>query len=174
MNARETVLVAGLLAAGAMLQYLVAPPGLLLTPDIITAFFCLGILLLRPNLPVALLIGLAGGVLSLLIPGSILPWANLASGPAGAYACYYLAESSRDRSDLAPFIATFSATLASGCTFGAVAMAAIATTLLARFGTFGDFIVAYLPIVIGTAVLNAVIVQILVLPAGRFLARKPA
>jgi hypothetical protein len=53
-------------------------------------------------------------------------------------------------------------------------MAAIATTLLARFGTFGDFIVAYLPIVIGTAVLNAVIVQILVLPADRFLARKPA
>jgi hypothetical protein len=59
----------------------------------------------------------------------------------------------------------------SGCTFVAVATVVISGTILSRFGNFGEFVMAYLPIIIGTAVLNAVIVQVLVLLAGRVTAR---
>jgi hypothetical protein len=105
-------------------------------------------------------IGIAGGVLSMLIPGSILHWANLISGPAGAYACYYFYEILRD-GKAAPLVTTFSATLVSGLVFVAVATVFLFGTILSRFGDFGAFLVAYLPIIIGTAVLNAVIVQVI-------------
>ena len=170
MNSREVALIAVLLAAGTILQYFISPLGLLLTPDVITAFFCLGIILIRPGIHEALGIGIAGGILSMLIPGSILPWANLVSGPAGAYACYYFYETFRD-GRAAPLVTTFAATLVSGCTFVAVATVVISGTILSRFGNFGEFVMAYLPIIIGTAVLNAVIVQVLVLLAGRVTAR---
>jgi hypothetical protein len=173
MNFRETALIAVLLAAGTLLQYFISPLGLLLTPDVITAFFCFGIILIRPRIHEALGIGIAGGFLSMLVPGSILPWANLASGPAGAYTCYFFYESFRDRSDTAPLVTTFSATLVSGCTFIAVVTIFLSGTILSRFGDFGGFVMAYVPIIIGTAVLNAIIVQVLVILSGRLTTRGP-
>lgn len=174
MNSRNVLLITVLLAAGTLLQYFISPLGLLLTPDVITAFFCLGIILIRPKIHEALGIGIVAGFLSMLVPGSILPWANLISGPAGAYACYFVYESYRNGRDFAPLFTTFSATLVSGCAFIAVASAFIFGTILSRFGNFGAFIGAYFPIIIGTAVLNAVIVQVLVLLATRVTARGPA
>jgi hypothetical protein len=166
VNSRETALIAVLLGAGTLLQYFISPLGLLLTPDVITAFFCLGIILVQPGIRGALGIGIAGGFLSLLIPGSILPWANLVSGPAGAYACYYFYETFR-YGRTAPLVTTFTATLVSGCTFVAIATVVIYGTILSRFGNFGAFFMTYLPIIIGTAVLNAVIVQAFVFVSGR-------
>jgi hypothetical protein len=174
VNSRDAGLIAALLAAGTLLQYFISPLALLLTPDVITAVFCLGIILIRPKIHEAAGIGIAGGFLSMLIPGSILPWANLVSGPAGAYACYYFYESFRDGTDLAPLVTTFSATLVSGCTFVAVASVFVVGIILSRFGNYGAFVVAYLPIIIGTAVLNAVIVQLLVLLSRRMKVRGPA
>jgi hypothetical protein len=166
MNSREAVLVAVLLGAGTLLQYFISRSGLLLTPDVITAFFCLGIILVQPGIRGALGIGIAGGFLSMLIPGSILPWANLVSGPAGAYACYYFFETFRD-GRTAPLATTFSATLVSGCIFVAVATVILSGTILSRFGNFGGFFMTYLPIIISTAVLNAIIVQALFLVSRR-------
>ena len=174
MNSRDAGLIAALLAAGTLLQYIISTLHLLLIPDVITAFFCLGIILFRPKIRGALGIGIAGGFLSMLIPGSLLPWANLVSGAAGGYACYSLYESLQDRTDLAPLVTTFSATLVSGCVFVAVASVFLFGTILSRFGDFGAFVIAYLPIIIGTAVLNAVIVQALVLLFHRVTARGPA
>jgi hypothetical protein len=173
VNSRDGALIGVLLAAGTLLQYFISPLGLLLTPDVITAFFCLGIVLIRPKIHEALGIGIAAGFLSMLVPGSILPWANLVSGTTGALVCSYFYESFRDWTDLSPLVTTFSATLASGCTFVAVATLFLSETILSRFGDYGAFVMAYLPIIIGTAVLNAVIVQVLVLPAGRVMARGP-
>ena len=166
VNSRETALIAVLLGAGTLLQYFISPLGLLLTPDLITAFFCLGIILVQPGIRGALGIGIAGGFLSMLIPGSILPWANLVSGPAGAYACYYFFETFRD-GRTAPLATTFSATLVSGCIFVAVATVILSGTILSRFGNFGGFFMTYLPIIISTAVLNAIIVQALFLVSRR-------
>lgn len=174
VNSRDGALIAVLLAAGTLLQYFISPLGLLLTPDVITAFFCLGIILVRPKIHEALGIGIAGGFLSMLVPGSILPWANLVSGTAGAFACSYFYNLSRDGTDLSPLVATFSATVASGCTFVAVATVFLSDTILSRFGDYGAFVMAYLPIILGTAVLNAVIVQVLVLLFGRVTAPEPS
>jgi len=174
VNSRDGALIAVLLAAGTLLQYFISPLGLLLTPDVITAFFCLGIIIIRPKIPEALGIGIAGGFLSMLVPGSILPWANLVSGPAGAFACLYFYNLSRDGTDFAPIVTTFSATLVSGCTFIAVATVFLSGTILSRFGDYGAFVVAYLPIILGTAVLNAVIVQLLVILTKKVTARGPA
>jgi hypothetical protein len=173
VNSRDGALIAGLLAAGMLVQYIISPLGLLLIPDVITAFYCLGIILTRPKIHEAVGIGIAGGFLSMLIPGSILPWANLISGPAGAYGCYYFYELLRD-GKAAPLVTTFSATLVSGLVFVAVVTVFLFGTILSRFGDFGAFLVAYLPIIIGTAVLNAVIVHLLVLLSGRVTARGPA
>jgi len=174
MNAREIAGIAILLTAGTLLQYVISPLGLLLTPDVITAFFCLGIILFRPKVPEALVIGIAGGFLSMLIPGSILPWANLISGPAGAYACYYIYETYSNGSALSPLFTTCTATLVSGCAFVAVATVFVFDTIISRFGNFGNFIGAYLPIIIGTALLNAVIVQALFFLIGRAAGQQPA
>lgn len=167
VNVRDIAVIAVLLAAGTLLQYFISPLGLLLTPDVITAFFCFAIILFRPNLHEALGIGIAGGFLSMLIPGSILPWANLISGTAGAYACYYIYETCGNGSSLAPLVTTLTATLVSGCAFVAVATVVVYGTILSRFGDFGNFIGTYLPIIIGTALLNAVIVQLLFFLTGR-------
>jgi energy-coupling factor transport system ATP-binding protein len=161
VNSRDLAFITVLLAAGTVLQYFISPLRLLLTPDVITAFFCLGIILIRPTIRGALGIGLAGGFLSMLIPGSILPWANLISGPAGAYACYYLYELFRD-GRAAPLATTFTATLVSGFVFVAVVTLILFGTIIARFGNFGNFVMAYLPIIAGTALLNAVVVQAIV------------
>ncbi|OPX65307.1 MULTISPECIES: hypothetical protein [unclassified Methanoregula] len=174
MNTRDSAGIAILLAAGTLLQYLLSLPGLLLTPDVITAFFCLGIILFRPSIHEVLGIGIAGGFLSMLIPGSIFPWANLISGPAGAYACHHVYESYGNGSALAPLFTTCTATLVSGCAFVAVATVFVFGTILSRFGTFGNFIAAYLPIIIGTALLNAVIVQALFFLIGRVSGQQPA
>jgi hypothetical protein len=173
VNSRDVVCIAVLLAAGTLLQYFISPLGLLLTPDVITAFFCLGIILTRPKILEAVCIGIIGGFLSMQIPGSILPWANLVSGPAGAYACYFVYTSYRDSRGTAPFFTTFSATLVSGCAFVAVASVFIFTTILSRFGNFETFMAAYLPIIIGTAMVNAVLVQLLVLVTDRVTGRAP-
>ncbi len=162
MNAKEIVFLAALLLAGTAMQYFISPLQLLLTPDVITAFFCLGIILVRPRMREALVIGLAGGFLSMLIPGSILPWANLASGTAGGYACYYLYELFRD-GRAGPLATAFGATLVSGFVFVAVVSAVLFGTILSRFGDFPSFMAVYLPIIIGTALLNGFIVEVLVL-----------
>jgi len=172
VDSRNIAFTAILLAAGMALQYFLSLPGLLLTPDVITAFFCLAIILFRPKINEAFAIGIAGGVLSMLIPGSLFSYANLASGPAGALVCYYVAEILRDRSKFAPISAAFSATLVSGCFFAAVASIFVTGTILSRFGSYDEFAAVYLPIVLGTAVLNAVVVQALVLLSAGVAARR--
>jgi len=173
MELKDIALVAILLAAGTVLQYFLSMLHTLLIPDVIIAFYCLAIILIRPKIYEALVIGIIGGILSMLIPGSIFAAANLVSGPAGAYGCFYFYELFRDRRDLAPLITTFSATLVSGCTFVAVATVFVFGTILARYGNFVEFVVVYVPIILATAVLNGVIVQILAIFPGRALARRP-
>ena len=171
MKSRDCVLVAVLLAAGTVLQYFLSQLHTPLIPDVITAFYCLAIILFRPKIYEALGIGIICGALSMLVPGSLLAPANLASGLAGAYCCYYCYELFRDKSHLAPLITTAAATLVSGITFAAIVTVVLSGTILATFGTFAGFVLAFLPIIVITALLNAVIVQALIIIAGRVRAR---
>lgn len=172
MKSRDIAIVGILLAVGAILRYFLAMLHTPLTPNMVIAFYCLAIILVRPKVYEALGIGIVAGILSMLISSSIFPPANLISEPVGALVCFGLYTMLRNRTQLAPTISTFLTTLASGFTFAAVAIMFVSATILAKYnGDMMGFVVAFVPIVVITAIFNAVIVQILYYPASRVLMR---
>jgi hypothetical protein len=143
-----------------------------LTPNMVIAFYCLAIILIMPKVYEALGIGIVAGILSMLISSSIFPPANLVSEPIGALVCFGLYAVLRNRTKLAPTVSTFLTTLASGFSFAAVAIIFVGATILSKYqGDIMGFVAVFVPIVVITAVFNAVIVQILYFPASRVLMR---
>ncbi len=172
MKSRDIAIVGILLAVGAILRYFLAMLHTPLTPNMLIAFYCLAIILIRPKVYEALGIGIVAGILSMLISSSIFPPANLLSEPIGALVCFALYAMLHDRTKLAPTVSTFFTTLASGFTFAAVAIIFVSATILAKYnGDIMGFVVVFVPIVVVTAVFNAIIVQILYFPASRVLMR---
>ncbi len=172
MKSRDIAIVGILLAVGAILRYFLAMLHTPLTPNMLIAFYCLAIILVRPKVYEALGIGIVAGILSMLISSSIFPPANLLSEPIGALVCFGLYAALRNQTRLAPTITTFVTTLASGFTFAAVAIVFVSATILAKYnGDIMGFFVVFVPIVVITAVFNAIIVQILYFPASRALMR---
>jgi hypothetical protein len=165
MRLKDIAIVGILLAIGAILRYFLVMLNTPLTPNTIIAFYCLAIILIKPKIYEALGIGIVAGVLSMLISSSVFPVANLISEPVGAYICFIFYEILRHREKLAPMITTFIATLASGFIFAGIATLFVGETILAMYhGNFSEFFWVYVPIVVITAVFNAVIVQILYIP----------
>lgn len=172
MKSKDIAIIGILLAVGAILRYFLAMLHTPLTPNMIIAFYCLAIILVRPNVIEALGIGLVAGILSMLISSSMFPPANLISEPVGALVCFGLYAILKERTKPAPAVTTFIATLASGFTFAAIAMIFVGSTILAKYnGSIMNFVVVFVPIVVVTAVFNAVIVQVLYFPSVRVLSR---
>jgi len=172
MKSKDIAIVGILLAIGAILRYFLAMLHTPLTPNMIIAFYCLAIILIRPKLLEALGIGLVAGVLSMLISSSMFPPANIISEPIGALVCFVLYAALRERTKFAPTVTTFLATLASGFSFAAIAIIAIGATYLAKYnGDMMAFIAVFVPIVVITAVFNAIVVQFLYIPSSRVLLR---
>jgi energy-coupling factor transport system ATP-binding protein len=172
MKSRDIAIVGILLAVGAILRYFLAMLHTPLTPNMLIAFYCLAIILVRPKVYEALGIGIVAGILSMLISSSIFPPANLISEPIGALVCFGIYAVLRNRTKLAPTITTFFTTLASGFTFAAVAIIFVSATILSKYhGDIMGFVIVFVPIVVITAVFNAIIVQILYFPASRVLMR---
>ncbi|HEU17708.1 MAG TPA: hypothetical protein ENO06_03145 [Methanolinea sp.] len=172
MKSRDIAIVGILLAVGAILRYFLAMLHTPLTPNMVIAFYCLAIILIRPKVYEALGIGIVAGILSMLISSSIFPPANLISEPIGALVCFAIYGALKNRSKVAPTAATFLTTLASGFSFAAVAIIFVGATILSKYG--GDlmnFVLVFVPIVVITAIFNAIIVQILYFPASRVLMR---
>jgi hypothetical protein len=170
MKSKDIAIVGILLAIGAILRYFLAMLHTPLTPNMIIAFYCLGIILVRPKVLEALGIGIVAGILSMLISSSIFPPANLISEPIGALVCFGLYALLKGRIG-GPAVATFMTTLASGFSFAAIALLAVAPKILDKYSTVFGFILVFVPIVVITAVFNAIIVQILYYPANRVLNR---
>ena len=172
MKSKDIAVVGILLAIGAILRYFLAMLHTPLTPNMIIAFYCLAIILVRPTLLEAIGIGLVAGALSMMISSSMFPPANMISEPVGALVCFVLYAALRQQTKFAPTITTFIATLTSGFTFAAVAIIAIGATYLAKYNQdMMAFVVVFVPIVVITAVFNAVIVQLLYIPSSRVLLR---
>ena len=172
MKSKDIAIVGILLAIGAILRYFLAMLHTPLTPNMIIAFYCLAIILIKPKVYEALGIGLVAGVISMLISSSMFPPANLISEPVGALVCFGLYAAMKSRTKLAPTVTTFLATLASGFTFAAIAIIFVGATILTKYnGNLMEFVVVFVPIVVITAVFNAIIVQILYIPASRVLVR---
>jgi hypothetical protein len=172
MKSKDIAIVGILLAIGAILRYFLAMLHTPLTPNMIIAFYCLAIILIRPKIYEALGIGIVAGILSMLISSSMFPPANLVSEPLGALVCFALYALLKNRTNLAPTATTFIATLVSGFTFAAIAIIFVSATVLNKYnGDIWSFVAVFVPIVVITAVFNAVIVQILYMPSNRVLSR---
>jgi len=171
MSVTDILLVGVLLAAGAVLKLFV---GAFFTagmkPNFIIAMYCLAILLIRPRLSEALIIGILAGIVSQFFPGT--PYLNLISEPIGAVVMYLLMliplKLDIGKTPLKPVFATFIATLSSGSSFLGVlyllfyAGAEVSTMPVAVF----------LGIILGTAAINAIIVEVLYVPIKLALGRK--
>jgi hypothetical protein len=140
----------------------------------VIAFYCLAIILVIPTLTEVIGIGIVAGIVCALLSHSIFPPANLISEPIGAVACLLTFKALRTKLSLSPAISTLIGTLVSGTTFVIVAMVMVAPAILSKFSTMGAFIAAIIPIVVLTAFANAIIVQILYIPASKVLARGKA
>lgn len=172
MKSKDIAIVGILLALGAILRFFLAMLHTPLTPNMIIAFYCLAIILIRPKLLEALGIGLVAGILSMLISSSMFPPANLISEPLGALVCFGLYAVLKEKTKFAPTVTTFITTLASGFSFAAIAIIFVGSTILSKYnGNIMNFVIVFVPIVIVTAIFNAVIVQILYFPSVRVLSR---
>jgi hypothetical protein len=159
MTARDMLLIGILLAAGAVLKFFVGSffnfAGM--KPNFVIAMYCLIILLIRPKLYEAAIIGLLAGFVCQFFPGQ--PYLNFASELVGAVAMSLLIRIPMNvgKFSLHPTLATFLSTLASGFTFVGVMYLLYFTGYDIKPTPLGLF----LGIIFGTALFNAVLVQIL-------------
>lgn len=163
-----------LLAIGAILRYLlnILPTAIVSNP--IIALYCLAIILIRPNVRDTIGIGIVAGIISALISHSIFPPANLISEPLGALVCMTLYSATRKHIPVAPTVATFGATLVSGFSFILVSIVVITAGFISAPGegfTVTSFILLVSPVIILTAIANAIITQVLYIPSAKILMR---
>ena len=171
MKSQDIAVVGILLAVGAIVRYLsLVIPGPIVS-NLVIAFYCLAVILVVPTFKEVIGIGAVAGIVCALLSHSIFPPANLISEPVGAIVCLSAFTALRSKLSFSPALATLVGTLASGTTFVIVAMLMIAPTILSKFATMGAFVAAVIPIVVGTAIANAIIAQILYMPASKVLAR---
>ena len=162
---QDLILVAVLLAAGAVLKLFVGSVinffGM--KPNFIIASYCLAILLVRPKLLECAIIGILAGAICQFLPGT--PWLNFISELLGAVAMYFMIKVPFQfkKLDANPFLATFVSTVISGGSF------VVCLFLFMHMETSG--LVAYVPIVLGTAAIGAVLVQLLYIPLKKVLKR---
>lgn len=159
------VLLSVLLAAGFILNFTLGN-ALAITgikPQFIIAAYSLAILLTRANLTQSVLYGLISAAVIQL--STSVPGLNFVTEVAGALAMALLCrlEVAPAGRSITPLIAGFAATLVSGTLFaglGTVLMGAALVTVTAK-----------IPVVLGTAVFNAIVVQALYTPLKAVLKR---
>ncbi len=160
---QDLIIVAVLLAAGAVLKLFVGSVinffGM--KPNFIIASYCLAILLVRPKLLGCAIIGLLAGAICQFLPGT--PYLNFISELLGAVAMYFMIKVPLKfrKLDLNPALATFVSTVISGGSF------VVCLFVFMHMETSG--LVAYVPIVLGTATIGAVLVQALYIPLKKVL-----
>ena len=162
-SVQDLIVVAVLLAAGAVLKLVVGQVVNFfgMKPNFIIASYCLAILLTRPKLYQSAVIGLLAGAICQFLPGT--PWLNLISELVGAVAMGLLIRvpMRAGKADLNPMIATFLSTVLSGGTYTVCLFAFVKATT--------EGLAAYIPIVLCTALINMVLVQLLYLPLKKIL-----
>lgn len=159
LQIRDLILVAVLLAAGAVLKFFV---GSLINiggmkPNFIIAMYCMAIALINANVAAAAVIGILAGAICQFFPGT--PYLNFASEFAGAIVMSLLIKiplPKLGKIDLKPAVATLFSTFVSGGLYTVL--------LIFALGADKATLAAYIPIVLCTACINAVLVQLLYIP----------
>ena len=159
LSIRELVLIAILLAAGAVLKFFVGSfvNFFGMKPNFIIAIYCMAIVLIKPNVLEAIIIGILAGAICQFFPGT--PWLNFLSEFFGALVMCLLVKIPMPKIgkvEFKPAFATFLSTVVSGGIY--------ATFLLVVIKSDPAALAAFVPIVGFTALFNAVIVQVLYYP----------
>ena len=159
LTTQDLILIAVLLAAGAVLKLTVASflsfAGM--KPNFVIAMYCLAIILTRPKLPQAIVIGLIAGIMCQIPMLNATPLVNIPSEVLGALACGLLINiplKISGKADINPFVTTFLSTVVSGYTFAIIVGLMNGLALPVIF-------VTYTIMVFGTATFSAILVQIL-------------
>ena len=159
LTTQDLILIAVLLAAGAVLKLTVASflsfAGM--KPNFVIAMYCLAIILTRPKIGQAVLIGLLAGIMCQIPMLNATPLVNIPSEILGALACGLLIRvplKIGGKVDINPIITTFLSTVVSGYTFAIIVGMMNGLELPVIF-------VTYAVMVFGTATFNAILVQIL-------------
>ena len=159
LTTQDLILIAVLLAAGAVLKLTVASflsfAGM--KPNFVIAMYCLAIILTRPKLPQSIAIGLIAGIMCQIPMLNATPLVNIPSEVLGALACGLLIHiplKIAGKVDINPLVTTFLSTVVSGYTFAIIVglMNGLALPII---------FVTYAVMVFGTATFNAILVQIL-------------
>ena len=164
----QDIAIVGILLACAAIARLMA--NILPTPivsNLAIGFYCLAIILVAPRINEALGIGLVAGIICAMISHSIYPPANLISEPIGVVVCLLVYGLLAKQTRYAAGTATFLATCASGFSFLAVALIMAAPAIALKYSGMLPFFIAMTPIVLGTAVVNSIVVGLLTRPALR-------
>lgn len=170
LSVRDLILVAVLLAAGAVLKLTVSSflsfGGM--KPNFIIAMYCLAIILVRPKLAQAIVIGLIAGLICQIPMLAATPYVNIPSEVLGALACGLLIRiplKIGGKLDLNPLVTTFLSTVVSGYTF------AIIVGVVLNGLSLPVTLVTYAVMVLGTATINCILVAVLAMPLRRVLER---
>lgn len=166
LDIQALVLLAVLLAAGFILNFTVGKAisgisGGLISPEFIISAFCLTILVVRPSVGQALVIGLISAAVIQITTTS--PFIDFAAEGIAAMlmALIVRAGMGSGAKKVIPLIGSFVTTAVSGVIFMLIKIAMV--------GAAGELAAAMLPVVLLTAVFNAVLVQALYLPIRKAL-----
>lgn len=167
LSTQDLILIAVLLAAGAVLKLTVGTlfQSFGMKPNFIIAMYCLAIILTRPKLGQAVIIGLIAGLICQLPMLNATPFLNIVSETLGALVCGLLVKVSMNiggKADINPFVNTFLSTCVSGGTFALMAIYINVINNASSETTVGAALISYALIVLGTATFNAILNQILV------------
>ncbi|MBR2835499.1 MAG: hypothetical protein IKE43_07330 [Coriobacteriales bacterium] len=172
LTTQDLILIAVLLAAGAVLKLTVASffASFGMKPNFIIAMYCLAIILTKPSVLQSTIIGLIAGLICQIPMLNATPFLNIVSETLGALVCGLLIKVNMNpggKFDLNPTVNTFISTCVSGGTFAL--MAIFINVILPGTGGVEAAIAAYAAIVLGTATFNAVLNTILVPPLRKVL-----
>lgn len=167
LDVRALVLLAILLAAGFILNFTVGKAvssisGGMISPEFIISAFCLTILVVRPNIGQALVIGLISAAVIQITTTS--PFVDFAAEGIAAMLMAGIVNAAGKNGQVKPaiaIVATFLTTFVSGVIFMIIKMAML--------GVIGELAAAMLPVVAMTAVFNAILVGALYLPIQKAL-----
>jgi hypothetical protein len=155
MDKRDIFLAAALLSAGTIIRFILVMLGEAVTPNTMVAFYSIAIMLVLPTFGEAVAIGLVSGVIMALISSSLFNPAFLLSEPFGAAVSLLVFVTLHYHRKLAPYAATFTATIGSGITFTALALALASGRITEAYIHPADFLVSMCLVIIATALLNA-------------------
>ena len=166
LDLQALVLLAILLAAGFILNFTVGKAissisGGMISPEFIISAFCLTILVVRPNIGQALVIGLISAAVIQITTTS--PFIDFAAEGVAAMLMAAIVNAASKKGAVKPaaVVATFVTTFVSGAIFMVIKMAML--------GVVGELAAAMLPVVALTAVFNAILVGALYVPIKKAL-----